>query len=99
MALKKGNTAGNSDKAQFEKAVAFVNFSLPTRDGKTIRLIALPLVESNDTHKQLHTYLTVDEKGVALTPEVAAERLENLKSRIVLDVGFPRSADDSQLSL
>lgn len=101
MALKKGNTSTtNNNTRNFEPAIAFVNFGLPTRDGTSIRLIALPLVESNETHKQLANYLSgADLKVAERTPEVLAERLANVKSRITIDVGYPRSEEERQLAL
>lgn len=101
MALRKPqNNSRNNSNSNYEKAAGFININLPTRDGQTLRLSALPLtVESNETHAQLYDYLTVDEKGKALSDAERAKRLENLKSRITLDFGVPRSDEDRALAL
>ena len=99
MAITK-KTDNTGARKELEKAKAFLNFSLPTRDGKTIRLYALPLVESNDTHKQIIDYLTgADLKKGEFTDEVKAEREGNISARIQTVVGYPRNAEDSALAL
>lgn len=100
MALKNSKNTSTQSARNFEPAIAFVNFGLPTRDGTSIRLIALPLVESNETHKQLADYLSgADLKEAERTAKVLAERVANVKSRITLDVGYPRSEEERQLAL
>lgn len=104
MALRKNetnNTRQNSRQGNdFEKAAGFINIDLPTRDGKTLRLIAVPLtVESKAEHAQLFDYLTVGDKGKPLSAEEQAARMEQLKSRIVLSFGMTRSDEDRALAL
>ena len=94
---KKGNTASNTNAAgkEFEKAKAFINISLPSRDGKSTRLHALPLVESNPIHAQLLAYFSEAAGDEALM----GERVEKLKNRLVIDIGFTRDAESSALAL
>lgn len=92
---KASNTNTNAAGKEFEKAKAFLNISLPSRDGKSTRLHALPLVESNPIHAQLIQYLSEAQSDEALM----AERIGNLKQRLVLDVGFTRDAESSALDL
>lgn len=98
MALTKNKST--STTREMEKAKAFINISLPTRDGKKIRLTAIPLNASNETHKQLIDYLTgADLKKGEFTDEVQAEREANVAARLIADVGYPRSEEDSALAL
>lgn len=101
MALRKAENSKNTrQNGEYEKAAGFINVELPTRDGKTLRLIAVPLtIESKEEHAQLFDFLTTNEKGKPLAPEDQAKRLEQLKSRMVLTFGMTRSDEDRALDL
>lgn len=104
MAITKSKTtraAGtNTRNGEVEKAAGFLNVALPTRDGKALRLFALPLtIEGDDTHRQIFEYLTVDSKGKPLSDDVKAERLQTLKNRLVIDLGMRRSDEERALDL
>lgn len=100
MAINKGKNQPAQSNQQREKAAGFLNWELPTRDGKTTRLQSLPLLtESDPVHKQLFDYLTgADTKG-GIDDDEKAKRLANVAGRLVLTVGVNRSDEDKQLVL
>lgn len=63
----------------FEKAVSFLNLSLPKKSGGAVKLGAIPLKLSSESESLLHEYLAASEN-----PEDLQRRLDNIKSKLVL---------------
>lgn len=97
MAVKKRSTAGAGNSApqgqNWEKAAAFINIALPTRNGDDVRLDSVKLKASNVVHNQLIELLS------NATPEERVKLLEQIKERLVLDFQLVRADEDKELDL
>ncbi len=97
MAIKDSNKAtsrGNAaDRAngEWEKAKGFLNISVPTAGGDKVRLISVPLKESDPIHKQLLTWLGEE--------ETREGRLNGLTSKLQLSFNAVRTDAENQLAL
>lgn len=78
----------------WEKAAAFINIALPTRNGgDPVRLDAIKLKVSNVVHNQIIDLLKDAD------PAERAKILEQIKQRLVLDFQLIRADEDKELDL
>lgn len=74
-----------------EKATAYINWDLPTKDGGTKRMAALALVPSDTFHAQILDYLS--------DPVTREERVKVLTSKLLGSVNFTKTGDAAVLDL
>jgi hypothetical protein len=97
MAIKNGDKATtrgtrNSDtQGEWEKAKGFINISIPTAAGDKVRLVSVPLKESDPIHKQLLAWLSEE--------PTREGRLNGLTSKLSLSFNAVRSEAENQLAL
>lgn len=80
---------GNNDTR--EKAVAFINFDLPTKSGEKKRMVSLGLVSSDPFHAQLIDYLS--------DPVTRDERVAQVTAKLIGSVNFIKTGDAAVLDL
>lgn len=80
---------GNNDTR--EKAVAFINWDLPTKSGEKKRMQSLALVESDPFHAQIIDYLS--------DPATREERVAILTAKLIGSVNFTKTGDAALLDL
>ncbi len=66
MAFQPNTNAGSSNQSNNDswKAQGFLNLYLPTKDGKRMKLGAIPLKEAKDSEKKLLVWLNEDPSRV-----------------------------------
>lgn len=74
-----------------EKAVAFINFDFPTKNGEKKRLVSLALVESDPFHKQLIDFLQ--------DPATRDENIAKVTAKLIGTVNFSKVGDAALLDL
>lgn len=97
MALKKSNARTNATATQSEdsRAASFINISMGTRGGDPVRLgNGIPLRLSEAVEAQLHDYLAEAKDDKDLT-----QRIENIRSRLILSFRIVRDKSELQLDL
>jgi hypothetical protein len=80
---------GNNDTR--EKAVAYINWDLPTKDGDKKRMSSLALVSSDPFHAQLIDYLS--------DPATRDERVKLVTAKLIASVNFIKTGDAALLDL
>lgn len=80
---------GNADTR--EKAVAFINFDFPTKNGEKKRLTSLALMESDPFHAQLIDYLS--------DPTTREEHVAKVVAKLIGSVNFVKTGDAAVLDL
>lgn len=92
-----GDKAKNTSRVQQgntetrERAVAWLNFDLPTRSGEKKRFVSLGLMESDEFHKQVIDYLA--------DPETREAGIEMITKKLILTVNFIKTGDAAVLDL
>jgi hypothetical protein len=66
-------TAANNTRGNFEPAIGFVNLYLPSRDGRRVKLGAVPLKASNEREKALFDALSNKENSEAVIAAVLSK--------------------------
>lgn len=82
---------GNAQADTREKAVAFINFDFPTKNGEKKRLVSLALVESDPFHKQLIDFLS--------DPATRDENVAKVTAKLIGSVNFQKTGDAALLDL
>lgn len=99
MALQEGKKPAGNSRVQTgaasadtrEKAVAFINFDFPTRNGEKKRLISLALMESDPFHKQLIDFLQ--------DPANRDDNIAKVTAKLIGTVNFTKTGDAALLDL
>lgn len=82
---------GGQQQDNREKAVAFINFDFPTKNGEKKRLVSLALMESDPFHKQLIDFLA--------DPATRDENVAKVTGKLIGTVNFSKVGDAAILDL
>lgn len=82
---------GNAQADSREKAVAFINFDFPTKNGEKKRLTSLALMESDPFHAQLIDFLQ--------DPATREENVAKVVAKLIGTVNFVKTGDAALLDL
>lgn len=74
-----------------EKAVAYINFDLPTKDGEKKRMTSLALMASDPFHAQVIDYLS--------DPVTRDARVAQVTAKLIGSVNFIKTGDAALLDL